>query len=142
MSAKVLLVDDEEEFTNILSERMQTRGFRVDIAGSGYKAIEKVKGESFDAIVLDLAMPDMDGIETLKQLLKLNPDMQIIFLTGHATLQKGIEAVKLGAQEFMEKPVDINNLIEKIKVAKENKILLEEKRSEEKVKNILKRKGW
>jgi DNA-binding NtrC family response regulator len=142
MSTKVLLVDDEEEFTAILSERMKTRGLDVDIASTGPAATKKVKEKSYDAIILDLAMPEMDGIATMKHLLKENPDLQVIFLTGHATLEKGIEAVKLGAVEFMEKPVDINKLLEKVDEAKTKKDLLDEKKTEENIKNILKKKGW
>jgi DNA-binding NtrC family response regulator len=142
MSIKILLVDDEKNFTEVLSERMAARGFDVEIADSGTLAIEKVKLKSYDAIVLDLAMPEMDGISALKILLKENPDLQIIFLTGHATLEKGIEAVKLGAVDFMEKPVDIEKLLEKINEAKTKKDQLSEKRAEDDIKKIMKKKGW
>jgi len=142
MSIKILLVDDEKDFTEVLSERMKTRGFSVEIADSGLMAIEKVKVQSYDVIILDLAMPEMDGIDVLKILLKENPDFQIIFLTGHATLEKGIEAVKLGAVEFMEKPVNIEHLLEKVNEAKSRRDLLSEKKTEENIKDILKKKGW
>ena len=142
MSVKILLVDDEKDFTEALSERMEARGFRVEIADSGPVAIEKVKEQSYDAIILDLAMPEMDGIDVLKILIKENPDLQIIFLTGHATLEKGIEAVKLGAVDFMEKPVDIETLLEKVNEAKTKKALLSEKKTEKDIKDILKKKGW
>jgi FixJ family two-component response regulator len=78
----------------------------------------------------------------LKILLKENPDLQIIFLTGHATLEKGIEAVKLGAVDFIEKPVDIETLLEKVNEAKTKRDLLSEKESEKNIKDILKNKGW
>ena len=142
MSIKILLVDDEKDFTKVLSERIETRGVSVEIADSGLIAMEKVKKQSFDAIILDLAMPGMDGIDVLKILLKENPDLQIIFLTGHATLEKGIEAVKLGAVDFMEKPVDIETLLEKVNEAKTKRDLLSEKESEKNIKDILKNKGW
>ena len=142
MSIKILLVDDEKDFTEVLSERMETRGFSVEIADSGIVAIEKAKVQSYDVIILDLAMPEMDGIDVLKILLKENPDFQIIFLTGHATLEKGIEAVKLGAVEFMEKPVNIEHLLEKVNEAKSKRDLLSEKKTEEDIKDILKKKGW
>lgn len=142
MGIKVLLVDDEEEFTSILSERMKSRGFDVDITNSGVNALKKVKQKSYDAIVLDLYMPEMDGIDTLKNLIEKNPDLQIIFLTGHATLEKGIEAVKLGAVDFMEKPVDIDKLIEKIYDAKTKKDLLSEERTKKDIDDLLKKKGW
>ncbi len=142
MSVKILLVDDEKDFTEVLSERMETRGFSVEIADSGPVAINKVKEKSYDAIILDLAMPEMDGIDALKHLLKENPDLQIIFLTGHATLEKGIESVKLGAVDFMEKPVDIDKLLEKVNEAKTKRDLLSEKKTEKDIKDILKKKGW
>jgi DNA-binding NtrC family response regulator len=139
---KVLLVDDEEEFTSILSERMEARGLTVVTARDGDAALKKAKKESFDAIILDMLMPEMDGIETLKRLLEVNPDLQIIILTGHATVEKGVEAVKLGAMDFLEKPADIDKLMAKIKEARAEKMVLVEKRSEAKIKKILKSKGW
>jgi DNA-binding NtrC family response regulator len=142
MSIKVLLVDDEKEFTSILSERMKSRGLTVDIANTGPVAIKKVKEKSYDAIILDLAMPEMDGIEAMKHLLQENPDLQVIFLTGHATLEKGIEAVKLGAVEFMEKPVDINKLLDKVNEAKTKKTQITEMKTEKEIKDILRKRGW
>lgn len=139
---KVLLVDDEEEFTHVLAERMESRGLTIVTVESGPAAIKKAEEEPFDAIILDMIMPDMDGIETLKRLREINPDMQIIMLTGYATLEKGIEAVKLGAMDFLEKPADIKKLLEKIKEAKVKKMVLVEKRTEGKIKEILKSKGW
>jgi DNA-binding NtrC family response regulator len=142
MDIKVLLVDDEEEFTALLAERMHSRGFDVDITSSGINALQKIDDKTYDVIILDLYMPEMDGIETLKNLLMKNPDLQIIFLTGHATLEKGIEAVKLGASDFMEKPVDMDKLIEKVNNAKVKRDLLSEKRSKKDIDDLLKKKGW
>ena len=139
---KVLLVDDELEFTQVLSERMKSRGIDVDIAASGREALEKVGAKSYDAIILDLSMPEMDGIETLRHLIEDNPDLQVILLTGYATLQKGIEAIKLGAVDFLEKPAEIQKLMEAIEEAKANKMLLVEKRVEERIKGILETKSW
>lgn len=139
---RILLVDDEQEFVQALSERMESRGLQVDAATSGETALEKVKEKSYDAVILDLAMPGMDGIETLKNMLEENPDLQVILLTGRATVQKGIEAVKLGALDFLEKPAKIDLLLEKIKEAKTNRIILVEKRNEEKIRKIMGTKGW
>ncbi|UCD18528.1 MAG: response regulator [Candidatus Zixiibacteriota bacterium] len=141
-AAKVLLVDDEVDFCTVLAERMENRGFQVETAQSGMEAVELVKGKAYDAIVLDLAMPEMDGIETLKALLKINPDLQIILLTGRATLQKGIEAVKLGAVDFLEKPADIDALVGKIKEAQLKRDELFEKRLEDSISEIMKKKSW
>ena len=139
---KVLLVDDEPEFVSALSERMTHRGFKVDAASTGSEALDKTAGGDYDAIVLDLAMPGMDGIETLKQLLAKNPDLQVILLTGQASLQRGVEAVKIGAMDFLEKPADIETLTKKIQEAKAKKMLLVEKRIEEKMNDILGNKAW
>ncbi|MBI4720750.1 MAG: response regulator [Chitinivibrionia bacterium] len=139
---KILLVDDEVEFTNALAERMQTRGLEVDAVDSGMAALEAARGKDFSAIILDLSMPGMDGIETLKRLREENPDLQIIVLTGRATVEKGVEAMKLGALDFLEKPVDIQKIMEKIELAKGKKRLLMTKRFQEQIDNILKKKGW
>jgi DNA-binding NtrC family response regulator len=139
---KVLLVDDDPEFIEVLSQRMEAREVDVETATSGPEAVEKVSGASYDAIILDLSMPGMDGMETLKRLLTDKPDLQVILLTGYATLEKGIEAVKLGAMDFLEKPAEIQKLMEKIEKAKANKMLLVEEQSEERLKGILKSKSW
>ena len=139
---KVLLVDDEPHFVKLLAERLEGRGVNVETAGGGPEAIDKVKGEPYDAIILDLLMPDMDGLETLKQLREINPDLQVILLTGHGTIDKGVEAMKLGAMDFVEKPADFKALMEKIKEAKDKRMLLVEKRHEERIKELMKSKSW
>ncbi|MBF0242421.1 MAG: response regulator [Desulfamplus sp.] len=142
MSEKILLIDDETEFLEIMSERMQNRGIDVTTVASPKEALKKVKEESYDAILVDLMMPEMDGLQTLKALKEINPDVQIIMLTGHATVEKGIEAMKLGAMDLLEKPADLNSLSEKIHKAKARKMILVEKKTEEKIKNIISSKGW
>ena len=139
---KVLLVDDEDDFISALSERLETRGIKVETSANGIEALDKADETHFDAIVLDLQMPEMDGIETMKKLLKKNPDLQIILLTGHASLDKGIEAMKMGAMDFLEKPADIEKLMGQIKQAKAKRMLLTEKKMEEELSKILKTKGW
>jgi DNA-binding NtrC family response regulator len=142
IKADVLLVDDEEQFLKVLSQRMEGRGLKVDTATSGEDAIKRVQGKSFDAIVLDLAMPGISGIETLKRIRSENPDVQIIMLTGHGSLEKGVEAIKAGAVDFLEKPADMNKIMEKIAEAKNKRVLLVEKKKEANVKEILQSKGW
>jgi DNA-binding NtrC family response regulator len=142
MKEKVLLVDDEKEFLEVMSERMANRGMAVSTADSAFDALEQLGSGNFDAIVLDLMMPGMDGIEALKTIKQKNPALQVILLTGHATVEKGIEAMKLGATDFVEKPADINALAEKIKTAKANKMVIVEQKMEEKLKNIITSKGW
>lgn len=139
---KVLLVDNEVEFIETLAERMRVRGLAVRIAVSGPEAIEKAAGEVFDAIVLDLAMPGMDGIETLKRLRDMDPDLQIILLTGRGTVETAVEATKLGAIDFFEKPTDIELLIKEIKQARAKRIMFAEQKAHEDIENILNRRGW
>ena len=140
--ATVLLVDDEKDFTATLAERLETRGLQVDVSSNGPDAIEKVRDKTYDALLLDLAMPGMDGLETMKRLLADNPDLQVILLTGRATVQKGVEAMSSGAMQFLEKPADINLLLEQIEKAQANRVLLAEKRVEETITDILRTKGW
>lgn len=142
LKANVLIVDDEDQFLDVFSKRLHGRGMKVDIATSGEEAIKRVKDRQFDTIVLDLVMPGINGIETLKRLRKENPDLQIIILTGHATVEKGVEAMKEGAVDFLEKPVDLNKLLEKIGEAQRRRILIVEKKREEEIKKIIESKGW
>ncbi len=142
MNAKVLLVDDEEEFIETLSQRLEIRGLKVTGATRGEEAVDLVDKRVFDAIVLDLAMPGMDGLETLKRIKKNHPEAEIIILSGHGTIQKSIQAMKLGAEDFLEKPVDIHELLKKINVAKNKRILILQKQSKEEIESILKSKAW
>jgi DNA-binding NtrC family response regulator len=134
MSKKVLLVDDDVEFLDTLSERMRTRGMEVSTSKSGAEALKKVEHEAYDVIILDLMMPGVDGLEALKILKAKRPGLQVILLTGHATVEKGIEAMKLGAMDFLEKPVDLSLLTEKIKKSQAKKMLIVEKHNEGKIK--------
>ena len=139
---RVLIVDDEIDFTEILSQRMEARGMAVDTAAGGREALEKARASSYDAIILDLAMPEMGGMETLEHLLNENPDLQVIVLTGYGTIEKGVEAIKLGAMQFLKKPAELPELIDQIQRAKAKKMVLVEKRTEEKMHDILHRKSW
>jgi len=138
----VLLVDDEAEFVVALSERLEARGLEVEAAENGEVALAKAQVKKFDAILLDMSMPGMNGIETLKGLRAINPDLQVILLTGRATLGQAVEAMKLGALDFLEKPADIETLVVKIAEAAENKAELEGQRTDEEVSEILRKKGW
>ncbi|MFW5490509.1 MAG: response regulator [Desulfovibrio sp.] len=142
MAERVLLIDDEKEFLENLSQRMELRGMEVSTATSGDEAVNAVDNGAYDAIVLDLQMPGMDGLEVLRQIKKTHPEMQVILLSGQATLEKGIEAMKLGAMDFMEKPADIDALAERVKKAKYRKLVLVEKGTESKMKEIMGTKAW
>ncbi len=139
---KVLLVDDEVDFVEVLADRLEARGLSVTRAHNGREALEAARGLTFDAIVLDMAMPGMDGIETLEGLLEINPDLQVILLTGKATLEQAATAIRIGALDLLEKPADLDTLVSKIELAATRRWALEEKRIEEKVLDIMRKKGW
>lgn len=141
-SDRVLLVDDEEDFVASLAKRLDRRGLRVETSSSGEEALAKVRERDFDVIVLDLAMPGLDGIATLKGLKETDPDLQVILLTGHATVPKSVEAIKLGAADLLQKPADFSELLEKIRDAGGKKAVLVEKRRASEIDEILKSKGW
>jgi DNA-binding NtrC family response regulator len=142
MTEKVLIVDDEKGFLDVLAERMQSRGMEVTTATSAKEALQKLETETFDAIVLDLMMPEMGGIEALQRIKDKSPDSEVILLTGQPSVSIGVEAMKLGAADFLIKPADINELTEKIKMAKAHRMILVEKKTLKKMKDILKTKGW
>jgi DNA-binding NtrC family response regulator len=140
--ATVLLVDDEEDFTAALAERMEARGLQVDVSSNGPDAIRQVEDRSYDAVILDLAMPGMNGIETLKEMLAKKPDLQVILLTGRATVREGVDAMASGAIEVLEKPADLKTLLDHVEKAKETRVLLAEERAQETISDILRKKGW
>jgi DNA-binding NtrC family response regulator len=142
MAEKVLLVDDEPDFLDSLAERMRARGMDVSTTTSAEEAIRKAETESYDAIVLDLMMPEMDGIEVLQAIKQKRPEVGVILLTGYASLDKGIQAMKLGAMDFVEKPADLKILSEKIRKAHAQKMVLAEKKLQEKLKRIIQEKSW
>ena len=139
---KILIVDDEKDFITALAKRLRAHGWEAETATGGKEALLKVADEDFIAIVLDLKMPGLNGIETLKRLKKVNPDLQIILLTGHGSIRDGVDAMKHGALDFLEKPADFSELIEKIDAAKAKRMLLVDKNVEEKITDILKKKFW
>ena len=118
MSAKVLLVDDEKDFLEIMAERMAARGMEVSTTDSAEDALKMVIAESYDAVIVDLMMPEMDGFKALKLFKETRPDLPIILLTANVPEEKCIEAIKLGAMDVIEKPADLNLLTQKIEEAK------------------------
>jgi len=142
LKSKVLLVDDEEEFINTLGQRLSARNLKVTTSTSGPDAIDKVDRQDFDVIVLDLAMPGMDGLEVLKRIKTDHPDAEIIMLTGHGSVESGIAAMKLGAEDFLEKPVDMSELLVKIQEATKKRVLVLQEKSKAEIEKILKTKGW
>jgi DNA-binding NtrC family response regulator len=142
MNKKVLLVDDEKEFLDVLSERMQGRGLDVTASSDPGQALELARTAPVDVIVLDLKMPGMDGIEFLRAIKQDRPELQVILLTGHASVDKGIQAVRLGALDVLEKPANFGTLMERIERASAKKLVLLEKQDQEKIQEIITQRGW
>lgn len=130
---RVLVVDDELDFLETIVKRLQRR--KVDVTGvdSGKAALELLDREHFDVVILDVRMPGVDGIETLKEMKKKRPLMEVIMLTGHASVESGMQGMQLGAFDYMMKPASINDLLEKIQQAYERKVLHEKKVRESKL---------
>jgi DNA-binding response OmpR family regulator len=114
---KILLVDDEKDFANTLAERINMRELSSSVALDGEEALELVSNEVPDVMVLDLRMPGIDGIEVLKRVRKTYPKVQVIVLTGKGTEQDEKEVRKLGAFEYLEKPIEVDTLVDKIRRA-------------------------
>ena len=111
---RVLLVDDEEAFTDSLAKVLRRRGLEVAVASSGEESIAHLTERDCDVVVLDLRMPGLDGLATLNRLKELRPATQVIILTGHGTVEAGIEALRLAAFDFMLKPAVTDRLVEVI----------------------------
>lgn len=118
----ILLVDDEKDFVTTLSERMQMRDFDSTFALSGNEALKMVAEEVPDVIILDLKMPGMGGMEVLRRLRKAHSEIQVIILTGHGSENDEDEARRLGAFDYLKKPIDIEALTKHIKDAFKNKM--------------------
>jgi DNA-binding NtrC family response regulator len=114
---KILLADDEVKFLKAIADRLKIKGFDVTTAVNGDEAIEAANGGGFDVAVLDLQMPGTDGAQVLEILKKNHKFIEIIMLTGHATVASAIECTKLGAFKFLEKPYDFDKLVEALKEA-------------------------
>lgn len=118
---KVLLVDDEEDFVHTLVKRLTRRKLDVRSALSGKEALKSASDFVPDVIVLDVKMPDMDGIETLKQIKMLCPATEVIMLTGHANVEVAIRGMELGAFDYLMKPIEIDELLYKLQDAYKKK---------------------
>lgn len=119
---KLLLVDDEEEFVTSLAERLHIRNLNSDLAFDGEQALQIVTDEVPDVMVLDLRMPGIDGLEVLKRVKTNYPQVQVIILTGHGTDKDEAAARKLGAFDYLQKPVDLDILVDKIRKAFRQKL--------------------
>ncbi len=117
MKIKVLLVDDEKEFVEVLAERLEVRGFDVETALSGEDALKWIHKSEFDVVLLDVMIPGDNGIEILKEIKHTKPLIHVIMLSGHAKIDTAVRGIELGAYDYLLKPLEIEPLVEKIKMA-------------------------
>lgn len=134
MSAtRLLVVDDEQDLLELLVRRLKRKGFEVDSAGTAEDALELVKKNDYDIGVYDIRLPNMDGIELLKETKQAQPDIEVLILTGHGTIDTAIEAMKVGAFDYITKPYNLSELELTIGKAAENKSLKEKNASMKKI---------
>ena len=138
----MLLVDDEEDFVETLAQRLEVRDFEVATALSGAEALERLEEREIDVVILDLQMPGVDGIQVLRQIKERKPLIEVIMLTGHATVQTAIDGMKLGAFDFLIKPTETEELLEKIARAFGRKSEQDRRIQEAEIDQIVKRRGW
>jgi DNA-binding response OmpR family regulator len=116
-ATKLLLVDDEVGYLDVLAKRLTHRGFKVTTASSGAEAIRALRNWEFDLAVVDLKMEDMDGIEVLKVLKKMDPSLHVIILTGHGSERAARDGIAHGAFDYLIKPIGLDPLIARIHAA-------------------------
>ncbi|MDM8541265.1 response regulator [Desulfococcaceae bacterium HSG9] len=138
----IMLVDDEVPFVETIAKRLGKRNINTISAFSGEEGIETLKKNTeLDVIVLDVKMPGMDGLETLAEIKKVSPLIEVIMLTGHGTMESAIDGMKLGAFDYLMKPCDIEDLVSKIEAASQKKREHEEKIEEAKKQKTLSKYG-
>ncbi len=116
---RVLIVDDEEDFATALAERLRRRGFAADAVFTGQAALERLSADTHDVAVLDLKMPGIDGLTTLREIKRAGLEVAVVVLTGHATVASGIAGMQIGAADFLQKPVDLDALCTAVRAAAE-----------------------
>jgi len=124
---KLMLVDDEERFLRTTAKLLARKGITVFTAAGGAEALENLKRHNIHVVILDVKMPGMDGIATLKEIKRSFPLVEVVMLTGHGTVETAVEGLKSGATDFLSKPMDIDELIQKAREAYEKRRILEEK---------------
>jgi len=137
-SISILIVDDEQDLLQLMIQRLKRKGYLVDGVSSGEEALATLKASDYDLGIFDIKMPGMDGIELLKESKKLSPDMEVIMLTGHGTIETAIDAMKGGAYDYLTKPYNLQELDIIIQKAVEKKMLFEENK---RLKEVLQVEG-
>ena len=140
---KILLVDDEVDFTENMTRLLENRGYQVTAVNSGDSAIKALSQDmKYDVMILDLKMPGMDGIATLKEVKKLQLFTETLILTGHGAVDTALEAMKLGAYDYLTKPCEVDELVEKLQGARKKKDSSEERDIRKKIDDIVDGKGF
>ena len=127
--AKILLVDDEVVFTKNMSKLLTRRGYQVKAVNSGDEAIRALMDDFFDVMVLDLKMPGLDGIATIREMRKLGLFTEVLILTGHGSIDLALEGLKMGAYDYITKPCEITELVSKIEIGCQGKTIKDKKAS-------------
>ena len=138
---RVLLVDDEVDFVEMLSLRLNEVGERVTPAHSGREALDILGQKVIDVVILDIRMPGMDGIETLREIKKRFPLVEVMMLTGHGTTETAVEGMKLGAFDYLMKPADFDELLLKLENARKRKDEQEERIRKAEARLLLRKSG-
>ena len=120
---KVLIVDDEVDFLETIVKRLRARDIEASGVESGYLALEALDSSPPDVVILDVRMPGMDGIETLREIKKKKPLTEVIMLTGHASVETGIQGMQLGAFDYLMKPIALDELLEKVRQSYARKLV-------------------
>ena len=138
----VMIVDDEVHFVEIMTKRLEKRSLQIISAHDGQEALGKLnKNRNVDVVILDVKMPGMDGIEALREIKKTHPLIEVIMLTGHATVETAIEGMKLGAHDYLMKPCELEQLMLKVEEATKKRREHEEKIREAEIKKALSTRG-
>jgi DNA-binding NtrC family response regulator len=137
---RTLIVDDEVELLDSLKSVLERREMRVLTSESGENALDLLKENVVDVVVLDIKMPGMDGLEVLKIIKKDYPDIPVLLLTGHPTVESALKGIKLGANEYIMKPPDVEMLVERIRQAYDQQQEIFAQRQSEKINDIRKRR--
>lgn len=142
MKISVLLVDDEKDFIDVLGERLEARGLTVHRATSGDEAIAALREHSVDVVVLDVLMPGKDGVTTLKEMKETHPLVEVIMLSGNATVEAAIDGLKQGAFDFLLKPTEVSELVEKLAMAYKRKSDQENRIRNAEIQRIMLTRSW
>ncbi len=142
MKPRVLVVDDEEKFVDYLRKRLELRDFEVTTAASGEAALSELAQHPADVVVLDVLMPGMDGIATLREIKQRSPLTEVIMLTGHASVESAIEGMKLGAYDYLMKPCEVDDLADRIRKARRRKVEQEERLRQARTREMAARRDF